>query len=475
MTPSPRPQTNRSWIAFAILILWGGIACALQGTKGIQYWWKDRGPVVPHASFPADCSICHTSQDWTTLRADFAFDHEEETGYPLEGAHAEAQCLRCHNDRGPVQNFSQRGCAGCHGDVHQQQLGDRCLDCHQQRNWQASGQIAEHARTRFPLFGAHAVMTCDRCHVGIGSGNMEPLSVECNSCHQPDLARAVPNHFQEGWVENCDRCHRPTSWAEEGFIHDSFPLVGGHQVSCASCHAQEVFNPVSSDCNDCHQAQFTVSTSLDHVAFNLPRSCDRCHTVNAWSPSAFDHSVTQNDCADCHVSDFLATQNPNHSLWGYSQDCISCHKTTRWDQIIYSHAGVVDNCSQCHLQDYANTSDPNHTVWGYPTSCELCHHQTNSFPPADFMHIGVVDGCIQCHGQDYLMTTDPDHVASGFPTDCQLCHVPDTSWRFGPGPRGSGLRTLPPGGLVEPRGNTLKRGSKRASPRRPPTPRDRPR
>ena len=43
-------------------------------------WDKSLGPVVPHDTFPDDCSLCHTGSDWHTLRADFAFDHEARTG-----------------------------------------------------------------------------------------------------------------------------------------------------------------------------------------------------------------------------------------------------------------------------------------------------------------------------------------------------------------------------------------------------------
>jgi hypothetical protein len=64
-----------------------------------ESWSKQWGPLVPHQTFPGDCSICHVTEGWNTLRKDFSFDHKTQTGYPLEGAHAEAACLRCHNDR----------------------------------------------------------------------------------------------------------------------------------------------------------------------------------------------------------------------------------------------------------------------------------------------------------------------------------------------------------------------------------------
>ena len=68
--------------------------------------------MLPHDTFPADCKLCHMGQGWNTLTDDFAFDHEKETGVPLVGAHDQARCLLCHNDRGPVELFASKGCAG---------------------------------------------------------------------------------------------------------------------------------------------------------------------------------------------------------------------------------------------------------------------------------------------------------------------------------------------------------------------------
>ena len=106
------------------------VACASLGARDPQLhgWWKGLGPVMPHDSFPADCSLCHEGTSWQTLRADFSFDHEAETGVPLSGAHAQAQCLRCHNDRGPVATFQARSCAGCHEDIHLGMLGVDCSE-----------------------------------------------------------------------------------------------------------------------------------------------------------------------------------------------------------------------------------------------------------------------------------------------------------------------------------------------------------
>ena len=179
-------------------------------------WWRGQGAVVPHETFPADCNLCHEGAKWQSLRADFVFDHAAETGVPLEGAHAHAQCLRCHNDRGPVADFAARGCGGCHEDLHIGTLGPNCAGCHTQSDWHPYGMAEMHNRTRFPLVGVHASTSCRRCHEGAEVGRFVPTDIECVTCHRDDLLRTDdPNHIGLGWVDDCNECHLPTSWYEE--------------------------------------------------------------------------------------------------------------------------------------------------------------------------------------------------------------------------------------------------------------------
>jgi hypothetical protein len=190
-------------------------ACLSSGPEGVQQhlWWSGLGPVLPHESFPADCALCHEGTDWQGVRADFHFDHAAETGVPLEGAHARATCILCHNDRGPVAAFAQQGCAGCHEDVHRAQLGPDCARCHTERTWQPFGQVELHQQTRFPLLGVHATVACHRCHAGAEVGHFVPTDTECVTCHRSDLLRTV-NHLQTGRADQCDRCHLPRTWEE---------------------------------------------------------------------------------------------------------------------------------------------------------------------------------------------------------------------------------------------------------------------
>jgi len=210
---------NRSIRALAFVLAMGflALACVMQGHDSAQQklWWAGYGPVMPHDTFPGDCSLCHAGNDWQHVSADFTFDHEKETGVRLEGAHAQASCLRCHNDRGPVAVFNARGCAGCHEDIHKGTLGPDCKDCHTQQTWLPYGQYEQHLKTRFPLIGVHAATACYRCHPGAEVGVFVPTDVECVTCHQSDLARATnPNPFALGWTDRCNRCHLPRTWEQ---------------------------------------------------------------------------------------------------------------------------------------------------------------------------------------------------------------------------------------------------------------------
>lgn len=205
---SPRVTVTIAAILVSLLI-----GCATQTRDGdIHRWWQGLGPVLPHDTFPTDCRLCHVGETWNVLAEDFTFDHERKTGYALEGAHESAQCLRCHNDRGPVQVFTKQGCAGCHGDFHQGELGPNCTKCHTQQTWRPFGQRERHAQGRFPLVGAHAAVACHQCHPGAFAGRFFQADATCISCHYQDFLRAAnPPHQALGFTD-CRKCHPSTSW-----------------------------------------------------------------------------------------------------------------------------------------------------------------------------------------------------------------------------------------------------------------------
>jgi len=415
-------------------------------------WWSERGPVVPHGTFPADCRLCHLAGDWHQLRPDFSFDHGAETGVILEGAHASAQCLRCHNDRGPIEEFAQRSCVGCHADVHQGARGTGCAQCHGQADWRVDKDLLAHARTRFPLLGPHAAAQCRDCHVGIDGGVLEPLDTACASCHLDDLARALePNHVALGWTASCERCHQVSTFSGAGFLHTGFRLDGAHAAAdCSQCHVGGVFAGTPSDCFACHGSEYQAAQNPNHVLLGIPTSCQQCHGTSTWSGAAFSHTVwpltgahaasscnechgggvftgTPTACVACHQAEYNATTSPNHGAAGFAQTCQDCHSTSMWRGAEFDHdtwpltgahgsascsschgggvfAGTPTNCVACHLADFNATTSPPHVSAGFPTSCQDCHN-TSMWNGATFHHtwFPITSGahrdfsCISCH------------------------------------------------------------------------------
>jgi hypothetical protein len=379
-----------------------------------QGWSSRWGPLVPHKTFPGDCGLCHVTERWDVLRPDFSFDHEKETGYALQGAHATAACLRCHNDRGPVEEYVVRGCGGCHPDPHASSLGLDCEKCHQQTSWRPTGLIAEHARTRFPLFGAHAVTPCERCHPGAPAGRFRDAPVECDLCHRAELARATsPDHAASGWTTDCQRCHLPLGWDRAFVRHDFFPLSGGHAgLDCTGCHTTGVLGKIPSDCYSCHAADYQIAPG--HVTNSFPQSCQQCHSIAGWLPARYDHT--------------------NFPLTGAHTglDCTRCHTGGTFEPL-------PSDCYSCHAADYQTA--PDHAALAFPHTCQQCH-TTSAWLPSTFRHAFPLSGphdqsCTTCHttgststfnclGCHTAASTNEHHSGvSGYSYDslaCYQCH-----------------------------------------------------
>jgi hypothetical protein len=259
-----------------------------------QGWNKNYGPVVPHDKFPADCSLCHTGKNWTTIRTDFVFDHEAKTSFPLRGAHQWVTCLECHNDRGPAGTFAAQGCGGCHVDPHRAQLGKMCTDCHDEQAWHPKNAIAKHNQTRFPLIGAHASAACFACHPGAQTANFSGADTSCTWCHRNDLSRALtPNHVAQNWTTDCQKCHVPVGWRPSYFKHTAaFPLTGGHgSLQCTQCHKGNIFFALPTACVACHFADFQKTTNPNHVQAGFSTDCAECHTIRAWQGARFNAAL----------------------------------------------------------------------------------------------------------------------------------------------------------------------------------------
>ncbi|MFC2170625.1 hypothetical protein ACFLQJ_01450 [Calditrichota bacterium] len=377
--------------------------------------------------FDHNCLICHTTTAWEPS----TFNHDE-TGFPLDGAHTNLNCITCHIN-GYVSTPSQ--CYDCHREnfdnasdpVHTDGSFDHeCRTCHTTAAWSPSS-FNHNNDTEFELTGSHITVNCAECHIdGVYDGTPE----ECFDCHEEDYNNTDdPDHQAENYPHECGVCHSTIAWEPAAIDHDQtdFPLTGRHrEVECSECHVQS-YSGTPTDCWSCHQAAYESTDDPDHAGSGFPHDCEICHTTAGWTPAEFDHSQTDFPLTGAHIE----------------LDCNDCHSQ--------GYTGTPVECYACHQDDYEGADDPDHSEGQFDHNCTVCH-TTDAWEPATFDHDQTdfpltgshrdvdcaechINGqfadtpteCFFCHEDDYNDTDDPDHQAAGFPTDCEQCHN-TTDW-----------------------------------------------
>lgn len=378
---------------------------------------------VHKGTLGTSCERCHsTAAPFKTARS--AFDHSAAK-FPLTGAHVTAKCESCHKN-GSFRGVAFSTCASCHTDPHKSRFGSACTTCHTTERWTTRNVV--HARTDFPLAGAHAKVACAACHT---SGSMTaPLrSNTCASCHV--------NVHRESLKEDCQACHIETTFRGAPFDHAQrtrFALDGKHfGLECAKCHtglspptvplARRVvdYGGASRECVACHGPK-------DPHKGEFGRACDSCHKTATFDVKAFTHAGTPEfyrgfhdkvTCDQCHVPGRtpLGT-GPAHP----APACASCHKDV--------HLGQVGQlCETCHTVDGAHFkatkfshAQSTFALTGRHESvdCAQCHHtETRAFPAGHgtAMALKPMDvQCMACHKDPHLGQVD---------IKCDTCHKTD--------------------------------------------------
>ncbi|MGA7792866.1 MAG: hypothetical protein WCA19_07500 [Candidatus Acidiferrales bacterium] len=252
------------------------------------------GSVPNHvtAGFPTDCSICHSTANWTTS----TFNHATTT-FPLTGAHTTVACALCHVN-GNYSGTLPTDCYSCHTTDWQSTttLGGSvpnhitsgypttCASCHTTTSW--LGAVFNHSATGFPLTGAHVTVACNHCHT---SSAVPPT--DCYSCHTADwqstttLGGSVTDHTGSGFPapSTCSTCHTTTAWTGATFTH-SWWRIPHNGATCATCHQTPglATNYVTFSCiNGCHTPESSwQQNSGGHNAGNYgPMTCTAsgCH------------------------------------------------------------------------------------------------------------------------------------------------------------------------------------------------------
>ena len=216
------------------------------------------------SKFGNDCARCHQETGFTKLKSMNGFDHSV-TDFPLEGLHANTDCIKCHSD-GYSNEIEFTSCTTCHEDFHEGQFLKKgtspdCKECHTVvKGFEESYYSLErHQTTVFPLEGAHVATPCYACHVSEEKWTFRDVGQKCTDCHQDEHR----SQFDVNGITNCQSCHINDSWAPTKFNHDStaFPLDGKHaKVECKECHLPKIvgkndfieYKTNKLKCIDCH-------------------------------------------------------------------------------------------------------------------------------------------------------------------------------------------------------------------------------
>ena len=326
----------------------------------------------------------------------------------------------------------------------------------------------------------HQGVSCTQCHTKPVFSN---VGMGCADCHADIHKRQMG--------ANCEQCHTVKGWhvsIQQINQHlNRFPLVGAHAtVDCDACHrgaAVGQFQGLSTMCFSCHQRDFTSTKAfgIDHVALNLPTTCEQCHSMDNWMGAKFDHlkftgfaligahanldcsachaggkfAGAPAACVGCHLADFNKTNNPPHAQAGFPTTCQTCHNSSAWDPTTFNHntftkfpltgahasvactqchingqfVGTATDCASCHMKDFNGAMSPNHVQSAFPTTCQQCHNST-SWSGAAFDHsttgftltgAHVALQCTQCHNT----TFSPSGAYTLTSTTCVSCHLKD--------------------------------------------------
>ena len=404
-------------------------------------------------------------------------------------AHAaiEEHCERCHETSATTKQGDL--CFTCHKDVRDDVANARgfhgrnpegattaCYTCHKEHAGRDAkmapleAKTFAHARTDFPLTGAHGKAACVACH-SPGTPYRE-APTQCSSCHAKD------DRHVGSLGDKCAGCHAETAWRNVTFDHKTthFPLSGAHAAApCAGCHKNGTFAGTPTDCASCHRAQDV------HKGRNGAQ-CSSCHAATAWRVK-FDHAAKTGfalqgkhqalTCEGCHVKD-LATALPKTCVGCHRNDdahsgklgttCSECHGPTQWRGTSFDHAAIASfplvgahatlQCTSCHANGVKAQlgrdckschagSDPHKGQLA--ARCDTCHTQTAWTKPIRFDHdlasfplLGAhaTLGCAECHATrafhdagnacaDCHANKDPH--AGRFGAKCGPCHHP-TDW-----------------------------------------------
>jgi hypothetical protein len=392
---------------------------------------------------------------WTPQKPKLDFDHDDkaQAAMPLEGAHADVACAKCHTKSVFKLPQYTGSCELCHKSPHQGQLfgTKKCTLCHSPALHTLRDVRFNHQKEAgYALLGKHADLDCEFCHTK-ALGKRKPKGA-CESCHAKDNRHGT--RFAK--FPSCGTCHSGKAW-KSSFVFDhgdqtGFELTAKHkQATCRDCHrgktpAQyERFDMAKNGCMGCHRHKNA------HGGKRKNSECLKCHEeggslhINRDQAVAQYHGATSKfplvnghaarPCTMCHINDVyektptecgVSCHADSLHKGSLGQRCSRCHEPGVWKAVRFDHASDtkwplvgkhkdIKNCESCH---------PKRAYHGTPTSCgdARCHAK-------DDVHQGKLGTtCEKCHAETgkllFQHNRDADFKIDGAhrPLVCAACH-----------------------------------------------------
>jgi hypothetical protein len=422
-----------------------------------------------------ECAQCHAADAATVLVADRQAPPSPSSAPDARGrsttrASSADQALALELYRASHPERAMDDCTACHADPHAGQFADapggatNCLACHDRHAFTPhSYDLADHARSRFALEGAHARASCESCHRKAGEGPRAFRGVDqtCSACHSD----AHAGFFAARGEADCKSCHDTHDFAQVAdFDHarsTGFALDGRHATaSCEACHHPRatpdehgrVFGRIEvhgapQDCASCHadahhgklaDARGATDCARCHDSFGFDRIDARFdHARDAKHPLLGAHAALA--CATCHPTQ---PRDERGRAFGFAKpldagtplsDCRACHADPHDGAFDSARTPSTidgrDGCQRCHTDESwspVRVGSFDHGAFtGFAldgahaqASCASCHARLET-PSADGRQYAKVQGvdCASCHADVHL-----GQFAQGGKTDCARCH-----------------------------------------------------
>lgn len=429
------------------------------------------------------CERCHDERKFKKAPG---FNHNKDSAFALTGRHRRVKCTGCHDKEtdtktpadafpAPVsskflqlKDIPHSSCLDCHEDHHDGKMGTRCTSCHSTRGWKILNASAKdfgfHDKTRFPLKGMHASVSCKSCHGPFPGKRVQYKGIRfgrCNDCHMDAHVGQLDDEAPGKKGPDCRRCHSergfvPTAYTIDDHAHGRYPLEGSHRaVACTRCHTDErgLAQKVPSDVRrELARKDRPVRVSL--AKLRLPdlviERCESCHKDP--HDGQFEEKVRAQGCNACHKTSafqdllFDHDRDSRFALEGRHRGvaCASCHGAEKKGSTsIVRYRPLEQACASCHADvhvgQFAARADD--AKPGAHVDCARCHtlegfdqvrfdHNDPSFSkfPLKGRHLEV--SCERCHPKVEVRAGLVASWYRGVPKTCAGCHVDAHDGRF---------------------------------------------